>query len=228
MQVLERIEHKLVQQIRSFELKKLVLERKLGRRLREFDQETGFHVYDQVRFFRTWIEKPGPIGAILPSGKALAQAMARVVDPQIKGPIIELGPGTGPVTEALVARGVDAGRLVLVEFDDDFCRLLRGRYPAATIVQGDAYNLGRLLKEILPEPGGAVLSGLPLFTKPLSTRLRLLQEAFGLLAPGAPFVQFTYAAISPIPTSLKGIRAHGSEPIWANVPPARVWVYSRA
>ena len=69
------------------------------------------------------------------------------MDPQIKGPIIELGPGTGPVTEALVARGVDAGRLVLVEFDDDFCRLLRGRYPTATIVQGDAYNLARLLKE---------------------------------------------------------------------------------
>ena len=226
MQVLERIEHKLVQEIRSFELEKLELERKLGRRLREFDQQNGFHVYDQVRFFRTWIEKPGPTSALLPSGKALAQAMARVVDPQIKGPIIQLGPGTGPVTEALVARGVDAGRLVLVEFDGDFCRLLRRRYPAATIVQGDAYHLARLLK--LPEPGGAIVSGLPLFTKPLSTRLRLLQEAFGLMAPGAPFVQFTYAAISPIPTSLKGIRAHGSEPIWANVPPARVWVYSRA
>jgi phosphatidylethanolamine/phosphatidyl-N-methylethanolamine N-methyltransferase len=227
MQVLERMEHKLVQQIRSFELKKLALERNLGRRLREFDQQKGSHVYDRVRFFRTWLEKPGPIGAVLPSGRALAQAMARVVDPRIKGPIIELGPGTGPVTEALVARGVDAARLVLVEFDDDFCRLLRGRYPTATIVQGDAYHLSRLLKEILPKPGGAIVSGLPLFTKPLSTRLRLLEEAFGLMAPGAPFVQFTYAAISPIPISVKGIRAHGSEPIWANVPPARVWVYSR-
>src|SRR5262245_36226603 len=102
MLVLEGIEHKFVQQIRSFELQKLELERELGRRLCEFDQQNGFHVYDLLRFFRTCIEKPGPIGALLPSGKALAQAMARIVGPQIKGPIIELGPGTGPVTEALV------------------------------------------------------------------------------------------------------------------------------
>jgi phosphatidylethanolamine/phosphatidyl-N-methylethanolamine N-methyltransferase len=222
------MEHVLVKQMKSFELKKLELRRNVGRRLREFDLKKGFHVYDQVQFFRTWLQKPGPIGAVLPSGKALAHAMARVVDPHIKGPIIELGPGTGPVTEALVARGIDAGRLVLVEFDDNFCRLLRGRYPVATIVQGDAYKLARLLKEILPEPGAAVLSGLPLFSKPLSTRLRLVDEAFGLLAPKAPFVQFTYAAVSPIPTSLEGVIAHGSEPIWANVPPARVWVYSKA
>src|SRR5206468_2088319 len=97
---------------------------------------------------------------------ALARTMAGFVDPDVPGPIIELGPGTGPVTEALVARGIDPSRLVLVEFDPTFCRLLRGRYPTATVIQGDAYGLRRLLSTLLTTPAAAVVSGLPLFTKP--------------------------------------------------------------
>jgi len=82
-------------------------------------------------FIRSWIEKPLSTGAVMPSSKALARTMARYVDPQSSGPVIELGPGTGPVTEALVQHGVDPKRLLLVEFNPDFCRLLRKRYPAA-------------------------------------------------------------------------------------------------
>ena len=161
----------------------------------------------------------------MPSSKALARTMANYVDPQSSGPVIELGPGTGPVTEALVKRGIDPKRLVLVEFNPDFCRLLRKRYPAATVVQGDAYRLRRLLGTIMREPAAAVVSGLPLVTKPLRTRLRLISDAMALLAPGAPFIQFTYAMVPPIPKVLSGIRAEPSDTIWLNLPPARVWVY---
>src|SRR5439155_1173741 len=83
------------------------------------------------------------------------------------------------------------------EFEPTFCRLLRARYPAATVVQGDAYALKPLLREVLQEPAAGVVSGLPLFTKPLRMRLRLLFEAFALMSPGAPFVQFTYNAVAP-------------------------------
>src|SRR5665213_3438796 len=137
---------------------------------------------DEMQFIRSWFEKPLSTGAVMPSSKALARTMAQYVDPQASGPVIELGPGTGPVTEALVQRGVDPSRLVLVEFNPDFCRLLR-------------------------------------------TRLRLIADAMGLLAPGAPFVQFTYAMVPPIPKALSGIKAEASELIWLNLPPARVWVY---
>jgi len=180
---------------------------------------------DEMQFIRSWIEKPLSTGAVMPSSKALARTMARYVDPQSSGPVIELGPGTGPVTEALVQRGVDPKRLLLVEFNPDFCRLLRKRYPAATVVQGDAYRLRRLLGSLVREPAAAVVSGLPLVTKPLRTRLRLISDAMGLLAPGAPFVQFTYAMVPPIPKALSGIKAEASELIWLNLPPARVWVY---
>jgi phosphatidylethanolamine/phosphatidyl-N-methylethanolamine N-methyltransferase len=180
---------------------------------------------DEVQFFRTWFEKPIRTGAVMPSGKALARRMARCVDPNSTGPVIELGPGTGPVTEALVQRGIDPKRLILVEFDPDFCRLLRTRYPEATVVQGDAYRLRRLLGTIVREPAAAVVSGLPLMTKPPRTRLRLISDAMALLKPGAPFVQFTYAMSSPIPKDLGAIKGEPSELIWLNIPPARVWTY---
>jgi phosphatidylethanolamine/phosphatidyl-N-methylethanolamine N-methyltransferase len=183
---------------------------------------------DEVHFIRSWLEKPLSTGAVAPSSKLLARTMAAYVDPEAAGPVIELGPGTGPVTEALVAQGVDPARLVLVEFNPTFCRLLRSRYPDATVVQGDAYSLQRLLGTLLRQPAAAVVSGLPLFTKPLKTRLRLMQEAFALMAPQAPFVQFTYAVISPIPKALRGVSSEASERIWMNLPPARVWVYRKS
>jgi phosphatidylethanolamine/phosphatidyl-N-methylethanolamine N-methyltransferase len=180
---------------------------------------------DEVHFLRSWIEKPLTTGAVMPSSKALARTMAGYVDPDSTGPVIELGPGTGAVTQALVEHGVDPARLVLVEFNPSFCRMLRARYPAATVVQGDAYRLRHLLASSIHEPAAAIVSGLPLVTKPLRTRLRLISDAMALLAPRAPFVQFTYAMVPPIPKGLNGIRADASPLIWLNVPPARVWIY---
>ena len=188
-------------------------------------EKKSLRLDDEVQFIRSWIEKPLSTGAVMPSSRALARAMARYVDPQAAGPVIELGPGTGPVTQALVKQGIDPARLILVEFKPDFCRLLRSRYPQATVVQGDAYRLRRLLETYVDEPAAAIVSGLPLVTKPLRTRLRLISDAMTLLATGAPFVQFTYAMLPPIPKELSGVRAEASELIWMNLPPARVWVY---
>jgi phosphatidylethanolamine/phosphatidyl-N-methylethanolamine N-methyltransferase len=183
---------------------------------------------DEVRFIRSWLEKPLETGAVAPSGKILARTMASYVDPNVTGPVIELGPGTGPVTEALVAQGVDPARLVLVEYNPMFCRLLRTRYPAATVVQGDAYGLKRALGKVISQrTAAAVVSGLPIVTKSVRTRLRLINEALGFLSLGAPFIQFTYAVVPPLPRAIAGVRAEASERIWLNLPPARVWIYRR-
>ena len=180
---------------------------------------------DEVQFLRSWIEKPLRTGAVIPSSKALARTMARHVDRSSDGPVIELGPGTGPVTAALVEHGIDPSRLVLVEFNSDFCRLLRKRYPDATVVQGDAYRLRHLIESKLAQPAAAIVSSLPLLTKPLRTRLRLMTDVVSLMRRGAPFVQFTYGLVPPIPKSLAGITAEATNLIWLNLPPARVWVY---
>jgi phosphatidylethanolamine/phosphatidyl-N-methylethanolamine N-methyltransferase len=182
---------------------------------------------DEVRFLRSWIEKPLHMGAVMPSSKLLARTMAQYVDVDSKGPVIELGPGTGAITNALIEHGVDQKRLVLVEYNPGFCALLRDRYPQARVVQGDAYALRDSLGEVLDAPASAVVSGLPLVTKPMLTRLKLMRDAFLALAPGAPFVQFTYSVAPPIPKSLPGVSTEASERIWMNLPPARVWVYRK-
>ena len=182
---------------------------------------------DEVRFLRSWIEKPLHMGAVMPSGRVLARTMAQYVDIKSTGPVVELGPGTGAITNALIERGVDQKRLVLVEYNPGFCALLRDRYPQAKVVQGDAYTLRDSLRNMLSAPASAVVSGLPLVTKPMLTRLKLVREAFAALAPGAPFVQFTYSVAPPIPKSLPGVSTEASERIWMNLPPARVWVYRK-
>jgi phosphatidylethanolamine/phosphatidyl-N-methylethanolamine N-methyltransferase len=182
---------------------------------------------DEVRFLRSWIEKPLHVGAVMPSSKLLARTMAQYVDVESKGPVIELGPGTGAITNALIEHGVDQKRLVLVEYNPGFCALLRDRYPQATVVQGDAYALRDSVWGVLKVPASAVVSGLPLVTKPMLTRLKLIRDAFVSLSPGAPFVQFTYSVAPPIPKSLPGVSTEASERIWMNLPPARVWVYRK-
>jgi phosphatidylethanolamine/phosphatidyl-N-methylethanolamine N-methyltransferase len=239
-------EQKVERQLRLLELSKTLIERKLGRqfrlldqkrdgiskkieqKIRQFERKRGIRLDDEVRFIRSWLERPLTVGAVTPSGKILARTMARYVDPDSDGPVVELGPGTGPVTEALVQAGVAPSRLVLVEFNPTFCRILRSRYPDATLVQGDAYSMRRLLETLLLQPAAAVVSGLPLVTKPIKMRLRLIRDAFDLMLPGAPFVQFTYSMGSPLPRRLTGFSAEASERIWMNLPPARVWVYRRA
>jgi phosphatidylethanolamine/phosphatidyl-N-methylethanolamine N-methyltransferase len=182
---------------------------------------------DEVRFLRSWIEKPLHMGAVMPSGRVLARTMAQYVDVKSESPVVELGPGTGAITSALIEHGVDQKRLVLVEYNPGFCALLRDRYPQAKVVQGDAYALRDSLWEVLSAPAAAVVSGLPLVTKPMLTRLKLIRDAFLALAPGAPFVQFTYSVAPPIPKSLPGVSTEASERIWMNLPPARVWVYRK-
>jgi phosphatidylethanolamine/phosphatidyl-N-methylethanolamine N-methyltransferase len=182
---------------------------------------------DEVRFLRSWIEKPLHMGAVMPSGRLLARTMAQYVDPHGTGPVIELGPGTGAITAALVERGIDQKRLVLVEYNPSFCALLRDRYPQAKVVQGDAYRLRDTLWNVLGAPAAAVVSGLPLVTKPMLTRMKLVRDAFAAMSPNAPFVQFTYSVVPPIPKSLPGVTTQASERIWMNLPPARVWVYRK-
>ena len=182
---------------------------------------------DEARFIKTWFDNPILTGAVSPSGRFLARTMARAVDPEGTAPIVELGPGTGPITEALLKRGVDPNRLVLVEYDAAFCRLLRKRFPRVQVVQADAYDLRHGLRGVLPAPAAAVVSSLPLLNKPETSRIALLEDAFALMQEGGSFVQFTYGMHSPVPRGCGDFTADASAPVWFNLPPARVWVYRR-
>ncbi|RVT99287.1 methyltransferase [Rhodovarius crocodyli] len=179
---------------------------------------------DNLLFLRSWMQDPLRAGAFKPSSPDLARAMAGQVDPSIPGPIVELGPGTGAITRALVERGVDPARLVLVEADPNFCTLLRRRWPTARVLQADAYGTPSLMRDF-DAPAAAVVAGLPLLIRPPSQRLRLVMDCLRQASPGAPFIQFTYFVRSPVPAPRPGLRAHGSSMVWRNLWPARVWTY---
>jgi phosphatidylethanolamine/phosphatidyl-N-methylethanolamine N-methyltransferase len=183
---------------------------------------------DSARFLRVWLAAPLRVGAQLPSGEELSRTMAAAVDPTIPGFIVELGPGTGAVTKALLERGIRPERLILVEADPYFWDLVRARYPAVHLVTGDAYLAPRMLRQLDAGPIAAVVSGRPLLTQKPMRRQRLLLECLRLGVPGIPFVQSTYFYRSPIPIGSGMIAAEVSPMIWRNLWPARVWTYRLA
>ena len=85
---------------------------------------------DSARFLKTLVAAPRLTGAVAPSGRALARAMAAAIGSPSQGLVVELGPGTGPVTQALIETRVAPERLVLVEYDPGFCRMLEARFDA--------------------------------------------------------------------------------------------------
>ncbi|MBV8979196.1 MAG: methyltransferase domain-containing protein [Alphaproteobacteria bacterium] len=178
-----------------------------------------------LEFLKALATRPRHVGAIAPSGPFLARAMAAQVDANAAGPVLELGPGTGVVTEALIARGIAPGRITAVEYDPEFAALVQRRFPGATVICGDAFDLDKTLSAHPMAPLAAAVSSLPLVNFPRALRSKVLHDVFARLEPGAPFVQFSYRLGPPLPPP-DGIALRKAAVIWLNLPPARVWVYS--
>lgn len=184
-------------------------------------------VADEVRFLKNWMGRPLTTGAVSPSGKALTKLMASFVDPADTLPVVELGPGTGVVTQALLERGVAPGRIVSVEFNPEFCTLLQRRFPGVRIVEGDAYGFSTTLKGWVDGPVSAVVSSLPLFTRPPEMRRKLIVDALDRMPAGRPFIQFSYALVPPVPAETGRFSVEHTNWVVMNLPPARVWIYRK-
>ena len=181
-------------------------------------------------FLRRWLAHPLRIGAIAPSAPALARAMAEAARTELTdgNMVVELGPGTGSVTRALVAAGVPEERLVLVERDRHLHAWLEGRFPRAHVLLSDA----RQLDEILPagQAGrvSTVVSSLPLNSLPRRERDEIVRAAFRVLSDDGSLVQYTYGVPSPLPCEALGLTGRRVKFAAANLPPATVWRFSRA
>jgi phosphatidylethanolamine/phosphatidyl-N-methylethanolamine N-methyltransferase len=171
-------------------------------------------------FLRGLLRDPRGVSAPTPSSPALAAAMAEKVDPLRPGLVVELGAGTGVVTEALLARGVSADRLLVIEYGAYFVELLRNRFPEAMVIQGDAFAF----EQYLPSDArvSAVVSGVPLLNFPLWRRKALIERALAVQDTGGRFIQLSYGWKPPIPPGRKEL---SRTVVWRNFPPAHVWTY---
>jgi phosphatidylethanolamine/phosphatidyl-N-methylethanolamine N-methyltransferase len=170
------------------------------------------------------MRRPKNVGAIMPSSARLARALAAQI-PESNGPLLELGPGTGVVTAAILARGVAPESVTAIEYDAEFAAMVRRRFPRVHVICGDAFDLTRTLGH--EEVFAAIVSGLPLLNFPLERRNRLLAQIFARLRPGAPFIQFSYGLTPPVraPEGASVVRAAF---VALNLPPAQVWVYRKS
>ncbi|MGF9565373.1 phospholipid N-methyltransferase PmtA [Neorhizobium sp. JUb45] len=194
----------------------LRLKERLGRK---FDEE--------IRFFKGWMDGPKSVGAICPTSSITAKRMASVINPASGLPVLELGPGTGVITKAILERGVAPDNLVSIEYSTDFYQNLVKAYPGVHFVNGDAFDLDKTLGDKSGVIFDSVISAIPLLSFPMERRIALLESALDRMPAGRPFMQITYGPISPVIAKPDRYKIKHYDFVVRNIPPAQLWVYTR-
>jgi phosphatidylethanolamine/phosphatidyl-N-methylethanolamine N-methyltransferase len=187
-------------------------------------------VRNNLRFLKLWLQRPTRLGALVPSGKSLASAMAAEIDPTVPGTVVELGGGTGNITAALLQSGTDPRDIVVIEREPSLCRVISARFPEIRVICGNATKLRSLLRRAGIGPVKAVVSGLPLLSIPKKAERLIVAQAFSVLADDGVLIQFTYGPKAPVSRSVAGgLDIIGDRTHWVldNLPPAAVWQYRR-
>lgn len=183
---------------------------------------------ESFSFFKAWLASPLKVASVVPSSEALAQAITAEVDPTA-GLVLELGPGTGVFTRALLARGVPAPNITLIEASPEFARKLQVEFPAIRTLVLDATQL--VDAQIYGgAPVHAVISGLPLLSMKKDDVVAVLQGAFHYLQPNGSLYQFTYGPVSPVSDETLqslGLTATRISYTVRNIPPASVYRIQR-
>ncbi len=177
-------------------------------------------------FWRRWFSNPLAIGAVVPSAPGLARRMAREVVWGEGEAVVELGPGTGTVTRALIASGVPEDRLILVERDAEMHGFLVEQFPDATVIHGDAAELAEVLPRQWNGRVSTVVSSLPLLGVPADRRARIADAAFSAMTDHGRLVQYTYSLFCPLRGAAPHIRGQRTGFAAFNLPPATVWRYT--
>jgi phosphatidylethanolamine/phosphatidyl-N-methylethanolamine N-methyltransferase len=182
---------------------------------------------DELKFFKGWIDKPKAVGSIVPTSSITARKMASVVNPKSGLPVLEVGPGTGVITRAILAQGVKPENLYAVEYSTDFVRHLRQLYPGVNVIEGDAFNLDATLGNKSGLKFDSVISGVPLLNFPVTQRIAYIESLLDRIPTGRPVVQLTYGPLSPIPPGRGDYTVEHFPFVIRNIPPTQLWIYRR-
>ncbi len=173
-------------------------------------------------FIGEWLRSPRRMGAVCPSGSALAEAMAAAVRDS-DGLVVELGPGTGCVTAALLRQGIAPQNIVAVEQSAAMSDLLKRLFPEITVINGDAGQLSDLLSG---QRAASIVSSIPLMSLPQAECERIVREMKKLAPPeGGRLVQFSYFWGGSY-LAKSGLSPLHSQLVIKNFPPARVTTFS--
>ena len=182
---------------------------------------------DSSLFLRQWLANPHHTGAVAPSSPQLTAAMAAWLPADPQSYVLELGPGTGAVTDALLKRGLREDRLIAIEHNASMADLLRKRFTRARIITGDAWKLDEILRDG-PNPVrnvGAVISSLPLLNFTEEQGRELGRKIRSALAPEGCWVQYSYRIWRIHCRGASDFKMVSTKIIWLNLPPARLSVY---
>ncbi|MER8832769.1 class I SAM-dependent methyltransferase [Mesorhizobium sp. M0045] len=182
---------------------------------------------DELKFFKGWIDKPKAVGSIVPTSSVTARKMASIVDPKSGLPVLEVGPGTGVITRAILAQGIKPENLYAVEYSTDFVRHLRQLYPGVNVIEGDAFNLDATLGDKRDLIFDSVISGVPLLNFPVAQRIAYVESLLDRIPAGRPIVQLTYGPLSPIPPGRGDYTVEHFHFVIRNIPPTQLWIYRR-
>lgn len=183
---------------------------------------------DELKFFKGWIDKPKAVGSIIPTSSVTARRMASVIDTKSGLPVLEVGPGTGCITKAILHRGVKPRDLYTVEYSHDFVQHLRRNFPGVNVIEGDGFDLDATLGDKRDMQFDCVVSGVPLLNFPVARRVAYLECLLRRIPRGRPVVQLTYGPKSPIPPGLGDYSVEHFDFILRNIPPTQLWLYRRA
>lgn len=182
---------------------------------------------EELRFFRGWMHRPRAVGSIVPTSAVTARHMASLVDTQSGLPVLEVGPGTGVITRAILQRGVRPQNLYAVEYSPEFVQHLRRNFHGVNVVEGDAFDLEAALGEQADLTFDCVISGVPLLNFPVARRVAYLEDLLTRIPHGRPVVQLTYGPKSPVPPGLGDYTVRHFHFVIRNIPPTQLWVYRR-
>lgn len=187
---------------------------------RKFDEE--------IRFFKGWMSNAKAVGAILPTSSITARRMASVIDAHSGLPVLELGPGTGVITKAILERGVAPEDLVSVEYSTDFYQQLKANYANVNFINGDAFDLKQTLGAMKDRTFDSVISAVPLLNFPMYRRVELIEDLLSRIPVGRPVVQISYGPLSPVVAMPDRYSIQHLDFVVRNIPPAQLWVYRKA
>lgn len=201
--------------------------RSLGARSRATGESGGRDPSHALIFFRTWLRHPKQLSAVLPSGPLVARAVGEAVELARPGMVLELGGGSGSLTRGILAAGCPADRLLVVEREPVLAEVIRRRFPALEVVEGDAGDCDSLLRERGIERLASVVSSLPMRWFPEELQRRILLPCLERLGEGGSVLQITNRLSSPVKPVLPGLEGERIASVWLNFLPMHLWRYRR-